>query len=241
MRKSRWVTSFAGTVFVGFAAVAAEAGTITFTNTQVDESGTGFGSVLNLLSVQNNTSEYGEVTLDSNGNEVDTVGNTKNSSAIRSVSEVVGGSSNTDIGLVYNINQEGGEGATFTILHNFSLLLYSGTGAGTTLVETITWVAPVGGLELDIDQQGTGGAGWLFRVTGLGAFLADGTNRFGMRINQSDSIEHTNDGQENFYIVSIPGTTTTSAVPLPPAALIGLLTLGGAGLIARMRRRRNVV
>jgi hypothetical protein len=221
------------------AAAAAQAGTITFTNTQVDESGTGFGSVLNLLTVQNDTSEYGEVTLDAAGNQVDTVGNTKNTSTIRSVGEIVGASSNTDIGLIYNINQQGTAGETFTVLHNFTLLLYHGTGAATTLVDEITWVAPAGGLELDIDQQGTGGAGWLFRVTGLGAFLSDPENRFGMRITEPNSITHTNDGQENFYIASIPGTTTT-AVPLPPAALLGLLTLGGIGLAGRLRRRRAI-
>jgi hypothetical protein len=239
MRKLRWVTSLAGTAFVGVAAAAAQAGTITFTGTQVDESGTGFGSVLNLLSVQNDDSEYGEVTLDSSGNEVDTVGNTKNTSTIRSVSEVQSGS-NTDIGLIYNINQQGAAGQTYTVLHDFTLLLYSGTGAGTTLVDSITWTAPDGGLQLDIDQQGTGGAGWLFRVTGLGAFLSDPNNRFGMQITQSNSITHTNDGQENFYIASIPGDDPPAAMPLPPAALAGLLTLGGAGLIARLRRRRAI-
>ena len=237
MSRAGFVAGIVATgVLYGMASVA-QAGTITFTNTQVDEGGTGFGSVLNLLSVQNNGSEYGEVTLDANGNEVDTVGNTKNSSTIRSVSELfVPG--NTDIGLVFNINQEGSDTSLF--LNSFSLLLYSGTGAATTLVDTITWTAPAGGLHLDIDQQGTGGAGWLFRVTGLGSFLSDPTNRFGMRITQPNSITQTNDGQENFYIVSIPGETTTSAVPLPPAALLGLLTLGGAGVM-RLRRRRSVV
>jgi len=239
MRKLRLLSSLGATGILAAAAAAAQAGTITFTGTQVDESGTGFGSVLNLLSIQNDDSEYGEVTLDGSGNEVDTVGNTKNSSTIRSVSEILVGG-NTDIGLVYNINQQGAEGQTFTVLHDFTLLLYSGVGAATTLVDSITWTAPVGGLELDIDQQGTGGAGWLFRVTGLGSFLSDPNNRFGMRITQDNSITHTNDGQENFYITSIPGTTTTTAVPLPPAALIGLLTLGGVGLAARLRRRRTI-
>lgn len=237
MRKNRALMGVVAAAVVGSAAVAAQAGTITFTGTQVDESGTGFGSVLNLLSVQNNDSEYGEVTLDSSGNEVDTVGNTKNSSTIRSVSELLV-SGNPDIGLVFNINQEGSDTSLF--LHDFSLLLYSGVGAATTLVDTITWTAPAGGLHLDIDQQGTGGSGWLFRVTGLGSFLSDPTNRFGMRITQPNSITQTNDGQENFYIVSIPTADPPSAVPLPPAALAGLLTLGAAGLLSRLRRRRSL-
>src|SRR5262245_25139082 len=113
MRSFGFVAGIVATgVLYGMGAVA-QAGTITFTNTQVDESGTGFGSVLNLLSVQNDTSEYGEVTLDTSGNEVDTVGNTKNSSTIRTVNEVVGASGNTDIGLVFNINQQGSDTSLF--------------------------------------------------------------------------------------------------------------------------------
>jgi hypothetical protein len=235
MRTRQWVTSFAGVALVGFAAVAAEAGTITFTNTQVDESGTGFGSVLNLLTVQNDGSEYGEVTW--NGSEdVENVGNTKNTSQTRTVTEIFGATGNTDIGIIFNINQQGSDTSLF--LHDFDLLVFNAAGG---LIDTISFLAPGGELHLDIDQQGTGGAGWLFRVTGLGSYINTSTTRFGMRILSTEAITSTNDGPENFYITSIPGTTTTSAVPLPPAALIGLLTLGGAGLISRVRRRRAVV
>lgn len=231
MRKLRWVTSLAGIAVVGFAATAAQAGTITFTGIQVEENGTGFGSVLNLLSVQNNGSEYGEVTW--NGvSDVENVGNTKNSSETRSVADVFGATGNTDVGLIFNINQEGSD--TSLLLHDFDLLVFSAAGA---LLDTIHWTAPGGELHLDIDQQGTGGSGWLFRVSGLGALTATSTNRFGMRITQPNSITQTNDGQENFYITSIPNTIVT-AVPLPPAVLLGLLTLGGLGLTARLRRRR---
>jgi hypothetical protein len=239
MRKLRWVTSFAGAMFVGVSAVAAQAGSITFTGTQVEENGTGFGSVLNLLSVQATggaTSEYGEVTWNGSS-DVESVGDTKASSETRSVADIFGGTTNTDVGLIFNINQEGSDTSLF--LFDFDLLVFNAAG---TLLETVHYDAPDGGLHLDIDQQGTGGAGWLFRVSGLGTLLDTSTNRFGMRITQPNAITNANDGQENFYITSIPGTpTTTSAVPLPPAALIGLLTLGGAGLVARVRRRRKIV
>lgn len=238
MRKLRWFTGFAGALLVGAASVAAQAGTITFTNTQVDESGTGFGSVLNLLTVQatgGGTTEYGEVTWNGSS-DVDNVGDTQNTSETRSVADVFGATGNTDVGIIFNINQQGAEGETDLILHDFDLLVFSAAGA---LLDTIHYTAPLGGLNLDIDQQGTGGAGWLFRVSGLGALVNDSTNRFGMRITQPNSIEQVNDGPENFYITSIPGTTTT-ALPLPPAALAGLLTLGGAGLLSRLRRRRKI-
>jgi hypothetical protein len=225
---------------VGLAAVSAQAGTITFEGVQVDESGTGFGSVLNLLTVQatgGGITEYGEVTWNGSS-DVDNVGDTQNTSETRSVADIFGATGNTDVGLIFNINQQGAENELNVILHDFDLLVFSAAGA---LLDTIHYTAPIGGLDLDIDQQGTGGAGWLFRVSGLGALINTTTNRFGMRITQPNSIEQVNDGPENFYITSIPGTTTTTtAMPLPPAALAGLLTLGGAGLIAHLRRRRRI-
>jgi MYXO-CTERM domain-containing protein len=238
MRKLRLLSSLGATGILAAAAAAAQAGTITFTNTQVDESGTGFGSVLNLLTVQatgGGTTEYGEVTWNGSS-DVDNVGDTQNTSETRSVADIFGATGNTDIGIIFNINQQGSD--TSLILNDFQLLVFSAAGV---LLDSINFDAGAGGLHLDIDQQGTGGAGWLFRVSGLGSLINTSTNRFGMRILSTEAITQVNDGPENFYITSIPGTTTTTAMPLPPAALIGLLTLSGVGLAARLRRRRTIV
>src|SRR5262245_17126161 len=124
MHTRRLLTTLAAVGILGAFAAGAEAGTITFTGIQVQENGTGFGSVLNLLSVQasgSGTSEYGEITW--NGvSDVENVGDTKNSSETRSVADIFGATGNNDVGLIFNINQQGSDTSLF--LHNFDLLVF---------------------------------------------------------------------------------------------------------------------
>jgi hypothetical protein len=216
---------------VAFASTA-EAATITFTNAQVAEGGTGFGSVNNLLALSNTPTEYGSVTW--NGSSAVLGGHATNASEVQTTATILNGTSNSDIALIFNIAEPGSD--TEVVLHDFNLLRFNSAGV---LQETITWNSN-GGLTLSSAGQGVGRSGWLFRVTG--ADLSNGTDVWGMEIlsNQSidNSITQTAGAAESFYVTSLAGDFVVTPVPLPPAAWMGLGLLGALGVAQHIRRRR---
>src|SRR6185436_1111912 len=118
---NRFGSLCAAIAVTGLFAGTAKAGSVTYTGAGVEETGTGFGTVLSVLSLQNNGTEWGYqgvannsttfgLPLDSKG----LAGNASNSngSNLRYVSEFFAIDPNfiahgDTIGLVFNINQEG--------------------------------------------------------------------------------------------------------------------------------------
>jgi hypothetical protein len=219
--KSLLVTSVGAAVLAAFA-IEAQAGTITFTNQQLDESGTGFGNRLSLLVVQDSPAEFGSVkwggAADVLTDDATAQSSTRRSDAIRL------NAASTSFGVVLNINQGGN-----IVLNDFNVLRFNAAGA---LQETITFNAGAG-VVLSTAGQGNGNSGWLFIVSGVS--LAQADDRWGMEILSGEAITGATGGAESFYAASL----VTGAIPLPPAAWSGLAALGAMGAMHLVRRRRS--
>lgn len=205
---------------------------IIFTNTQVNESGTGFGNRLTVLSVQqkgNNTTESGSI-LWNGAADVD-AGDATNQSETQTVADLLAeGINENTLTVIFNIN-EGGEPAPVLTLHDFSLVFLNAAGAEQFRE---TYSAPVGGLDLDQAGSGNGASGWRFDVAfdnpaAAASFFSVPTNRLGMEIASGQAIEDTSGGAESFFVIS--------PVPEPSS---GLLCLVGLALACRFPRRRGL-
>lgn len=189
---------------------------ITFLGTY-DDSGTGFGNVLNVLTVQQNGSEWGSI-LRSGGADV-MGGDAKNTSSTRTVAEMSANGVNAmNLGVVFNINEPGS--ADEVTIQSFTMRFYH---TNETAFFDLTWTGP---LTLSPFMNGTGGAGYAFSIeltAGQAAlFFADSSNRIGMIVPEGSPITDTFDGPENFYLIPSAGSF----------AMIGL------GMLTVARRRR---
>jgi len=175
----------AGTMFAG----TARAGSVTFNGSTADLNGTGFGTVLSVLSVQDkdnpnspgNLLEWGAQGPHSNGYVVDGItvdgnglaGEASNSqgSNIRTVSNLFAIDANfiahgDTLGLVFNVNQEGSLGSTTLNLHNFYVDFYK---SDNTLLFSLKFDdADASNADTSalapIAHNGTGTSGQLFQI-----------------------------------------------------------------------------
>ena len=212
---------------------------ITFSNTSVDEQGTGFGTILNVLSLQqqgNNTTEAGSVLWD--GTQKVLSGDAANGSETPEVTQLSTALINgTNFGLILNLN-EGGTGASL-VVDDFELVFQD--SAGGTLF-TAVYDAPAGGLPLQQIGSGQGAAGWLFNVSGFTAtelqFFNDPNNRLGQRTINGFVFSDVNSGADNFYVAAVLSPTGTQVVPEP----MSIATWAGLGIVGAFvaRRRRKL-
>lgn len=211
-------------------AVSARADSITFVST-VNQGGTGFGNILNVLSLQNTPNESGSVLLTGMGNQLLT-GNATNQSQLRSFQELInnGITNATQIGIVYNVNETGANPAT--TLNSFSLQVFD--TQTNTLVESIFCTAGCPGVYTPF-QQGTGGAGYLFALNDMdNSFATYFANPTRYVIGMTGDISGSDDGPDNFYI-----QRRTGQQPIPEPATMILLGTGIAGVAGIVRRRRK--
>ena len=202
----------------------AQAGTITFTNQQVDLSGGGFGNILQILAVQaqgNGTEESGSI-LRSGGVDVSSGDATNQAQTISVADLATKGITSTDtFGLIFNINEAVD---TEVVLHDFSMTFTD--DAGTALFGDITYSPPGGEITLDEVNGGQGGSGWLFRVNLTPAeetaLFASSTNRIGMYITTDNAIEMVSAGAEGFHVYRVPEPLT---LPIVLTGLIAALPL----------------
>ena len=209
----------------------ASAATLEFDNRLV-ETGTGIGSVAQLLVLQqqgNATTEQGSVTF--NGTADVLTGDAKPQSQTLSVADLASlGITRDNFGVILNINEEG-NGDLLTV-NNFSLVFQNAAG-----VQLFT--APfTGSLNLDsVASSGTGTSGHLFTVEGNGQitnFFNNPTNRLGLRVDVA--FTDADAGMEVFYIASV---NDTGPVPIPEPTTAGLALLGMAGVLTMRRGRRK--
>ncbi len=205
---------------------------VIFTNTQVNEGGTGFGNRLTVLSVQqkgNNTTEFGSVLWD--GNADDLTDDATSQSLTQTVAAMLAeGINENTLTVIFNIN-EGGDSTPVLTLFDFALIFQNEDG-----VELFreTYDAPEAGLGLDLAGSGNGASGWKFDVAFTNAaaaasFFSVATNRLGMEIVSEQAIADTKGGAESFFVIS------PVIVPEPSGALLSLVGLGAA---LRYRGRR---
>ena len=208
-------------------------GDIIFTNTQVDEQGTGFGNVLTVLSLQATPSEFGSVLWDGVSDVL--IGDYTNQSQTRTVTELSSaGIDETNFVVIFNIN-EGGDSNPVLTLHDFDVVFQDASG-----VELFRESFDAGaGLPLDLAGSGNGASGWLFDVNfttnaaAAAAFFGTATNRIGMEITSGQAIANTKGGADSFFVaahVPAPATIVTTLVGACSLTLI---------LIRRRRTWRN--
>lgn len=173
-----------------------------------DDSGTGFGNILNVLSLQGSPNEWGSV-LRSGGADALT-GDATNQSSTRTVGEMISaGVGLSNFAIVFNINEPGS--ADMVTLQHFTLRFYDSADA---VLFDATWT---GSLDLAPVSQGTGGAGYVFEVAfspAQAAFFSDPGNRVGMFVSEGSTTEILNsfNGPDNFYIV--PGPSALALMSL---------------------------
>jgi hypothetical protein len=201
-----------------FAAGPVGAATIGFFGPSADQ-GTGFGAVLNVLSLQGNPNESGSVLW--NGTQDVLTGDAANQSRTRTVSELTaaGITATSTLGVVLNLNEPGAN--SDVTLQGFTVRFFSPTGA--TLFDAVRVETQV----LMPVNQGTGGAGHLFNVlltpAESAAFFANPANRIGIEVSSATPILNSQGGPDNFYLVPAPGAS--------------ILALAACGVLGRRRKR----
>ena len=231
-----FVLTFAGTLTAKADPVFLSGGTT------VDLSGTGFGTRLTILSLQQQsgtTTESGATTF---ANPTGT-GDSTNQDSLLSVSQLNGLGINSagNFGLVYNLNETGANPGSNLIGMSYQLTFYSQTG---TVIATATIEPSLldgnGEFVRSPFSNGNGGSGYLFVLSPtsasdystISALLASGEGWVGL----AATINNVDNGADNFFVLRVNGTTPE---PVPEPTTMLLLGTGMVGIAARVRRRRK--
>jgi PEP-CTERM motif len=206
---------------------------------QSQEGGTGFGNVVNVLTLQETGMADGTEQGAIAPADVES-GDAQPNSDFVSFSELatLGITSGDDLAILYNVNQNVN---LYTELESFSIDVYDGATNGSTLVQSFTYTGPScdtgtgTGCFVPIGTNGTGIAGYLFGLdaTQAAAFSSllqlypDGG------IGMTGLINLANDGPENFFVLN--REAEIELIPEPSS----LLLFGTALLVLRRRLTRS--
>jgi hypothetical protein len=217
------------------------AGTITFSGNYTSASGTGFGSIDNVLTLHATgpstpTQESGAVSWDGSAPDVLSGDATNTSQTLTAAYRTSAAGTNiswspvtgADFAVVFQVNQTG---SNLTVdLNQFQIDFF--TAAGGSIPGITAVYTEVGNQTSALPGVGVGSSGWLFNVHLDGAealaFFGTPTNRLGMSVPGSNPIGNFNDGPENFYIAA---GQSVSVVPEPAsmASRVSALSLLGYG------------
>ena len=223
-----------------FAASAARAAYITFHDEFVEDHGTGFGNVLNTLTLQQKgsaTTEAGSVLWDGTNDVLS--GDAKPQSQTVTVAQIIAeGFDASNLIVILNLNQTGSDPSLD--LHSFTMQFVDSDGS--LLFDAVYDINDAGNastLGLTTAGQGTGSAGYVFRITFEGTeaadFFANSAHRIGTLVDETTPMDNeSNDGPDNFYMGD---ADISQVIPIPePATLAVLLLTGSLALLAPRKK-----
>ena len=242
---SKWVSVpflLINCLFVCFALLLApsngQGAFITFHDEFVEDHGTGFGNVLNTLTLQqqgSSTTEAGSVLWDGTSDVLS--GDAKAQSQTLTVAQLTAQNFDaSNLIVILNLNQTGSN--PDIDLHSFTMRFYTSVDGSTYFdaVYDINNVLNTGStlaLTPEGGGMGTGQAGHVFRITFEGTeadeFFANDDHRIGVFVD-TPLDNQANSGADNFYLSDVD-----EVVVLPEPAGLGLILLGGLMLLRRRR------
>lgn len=197
--------------------------------------GTGFGTVLTILTLHQTPDEAGSVGLSMAITPVEvTSGDATSQSHTYSFTELAAaGFTGSSIGIVFNID-ETGPTPNSAFLNSMTLNVYDSTTGN--IVYSVDLRAADAGDDYPMFEQGVGGSGYLFTLdAGAQAAL---TNLFNTcpscRVGLAAAVGSTDNGPDTFYLVN-----TNTPVTIPEPTTMVLLGSGLVGIAAKLRRRRS--
>jgi hypothetical protein len=230
----------------------ASAGTITFTNTYSAATGTGNGTIDNVLVLHATgqgtpTSESGSVFW--TGTQDDGTGDAEVGPSKSQTYTAAYLQSSTNINytpgspvtfnVIFQVNQQGALGSETVDLQQFAVDFFAPGGGAVPGLSSVEYTGPT----LTLAGVGVGTSGWIFEVELTAAeadlFFGNPNNRLGMSVDPNTPINDWNDGAENFYIAASETVVTAPEPGTMALAGLGALSLLGYGLRRRMLAPRG--